>query len=259
MLIALFSFVFAVQNVCSMNMNYCKKVFSSVVFKAVSFSAKPNNKIKQRFFSSNNNINIVKGNHERLMRQTYSAILLGAENKKLIPKNDLSHEIKQLSDFNQKYLSPHENLLKLFTPRDKKDCYDHKKYTRKVVGIRNGYGYFSFIMINNLLAEKHSGLVNIVQKSKKDKNVLKNCVVRGNDNYSTREVIHPSFDLGKINLIGVLNRIKGQIEYAESKKELVKKIKVENELKYLCGYNNEIAALELTWVDVDDAIKAIQQ
>ena len=253
MLIMLFSFVFVVQNIHPMNRNYCKKVFSLVSFFA-------NNTIKKSSFSIYDNINIVKGNHEKLMRQPYSAILRGAiKNKKLIPKKDLFNEIESFRNFNKKYLLTHEKALQLFTPIDSKDYYEHKKYTDKVVCIRNGYGLFSFLMINNLLAENHSGLVNIVQKAKKDKNVLKNCVVRGNDNYSTREVIHPSFDLGKINLIGVRNRLEGQIKYANFKKKLIKATKVENELEYLCEYNNEIAALALTLIDVDDAIKAIQQ
>ncbi len=207
-----------------------------------------------------NDISKVKESHERLMKQKYSTILIEAiKNKKLIPEIDLFNEIEKLHKFKVDFLSPHENLLKLFTPKDNKNRNEHKKYTDKVVCISNGYGYFSFIMINDLLSKKHSELVNIAQKAKKDKNVLKNYVIRGDDNYSTREVIHPSFDLGKINLIGILNRIKGQIKYAESKKELIKKTKVENEWEYLCGYNNEIAALALTLIDVDDAIKAIQQ
>ncbi len=171
----------------------------------------------------------------------------------LVQKN-FSKEIDGLTEFNNRHLSKTEKWLDRSIKRNKYgDHEETREMAHKVTGIRNGFNYIFFVTKKEQFFEKNLPLIKLAQGASKDKKRFMNDIIMKNNKEKFPRVV--AFQLFR----PIEQQLNLKINRVEILKEFVKKTEEENVRGYVCKYNRERAIIASTLANVNTAVNIIWQ
>ncbi len=222
MLIALFSFIFVVQDIHPM---------------------------VKKFINWRTKVNFAK-----LVGHPLTPRLSRVVKNGVVVKKNFSKKIDGLTVFNHFYLSKTEKWLDRSVKRNKYgDDEEIGEIACETTGIRNGFNCMFFVTKKGQFFEKNLSLIELAQGASEGKKRFMNNILMQNNKEKFPRVV--AFQLFR----PMKQQIDLQISCAEKLIKLVKKTEVEKVVEYVCKYDEEKAVLVSTLADVNTAIDIIWQ